>query len=299
MSNSKERKVLVAVDGSDYAFATIKYTARIPAFKRMKVLLFNVFSEVVESYWDLEKDPKTHRRVAEIGTWETEAKKKIQDYVEEGRGLLVDSGFPKVAVRAKIKKREEGIARDIIKEAARGYDAVAVGRKGTGQMQDLVLGSIAHKLLEKVSFAPLMLVGKGAHTEKTLVALDGSENSERLVSFVGRLLADSTGKVRLFHVIRTHDKQYIEAKRSRMEAVFKGAQKRLTDLGLDPEQITTRIITGVQSRAGAILEEARREAAGTIVVGRRGLSEVHEFFIGRVSNKVIHLAKDLAVWVVN
>jgi nucleotide-binding universal stress UspA family protein len=86
---------------------------------------------------------------------------------------------------------------------------------------------------------------------------------------------------------------------SRMEGVFKDAQKRLIESGLDPEQITTRIITGVPSRAGAIMEEARREAAGTIVVGRRGLSKVQEFFIGRVSNKVIHLAKDLAVWVVN
>jgi nucleotide-binding universal stress UspA family protein len=166
-------------------------------------------------------------------------------------------------------------------------------------LQDLVLGSIAHKLLEKLSFAPLMLVGKGAHTEKILVAMDGSENSGRLATFLATVLAGSTGKVRLFHVIRTQDKQYIEAMRIRMEGVFRDSEKQLLGSGLNPEQITTRIITGVPSRAGAIVEEARREAAGTIVVGRRGLSKVQEFFIGRVSNKVIHLAKDLAVWVVN
>lgn len=33
-----------------------------------------------------------------------------------------------------------------------------------------------------------------------------------------------------------------------------------------------------------------------IIVGRRGLSGVREFFIGRVSNKVIRLARKNTVW---
>ena len=37
---------------------------------------------------------------------------------------------------------------------------------------------------------------------------------------------------------------------------------------------------------------------GTIVVGRRGLSTVEEFDMGRVSNKLVQAAKDRAVWVV-
>ena len=61
----------------------------------------------------------------------------------------------------------------------------------------------------------------------------------------------------------------------------------------------TKLITGVASRAGAIVEEAKKGSYGTIVVGRRGLSKVEEFFMGRVSNKVIHLAKEMAVWVIS
>ncbi len=59
------------------------------------------------------------------------------------------------------------------------------------------------------------------------------------------------------------------------------------------------MITGVSSRAGAIVEEAKRGGCGTIVMGRRGLSKVEEFFMGRVSNKVINLARDMAVWLVS
>ena len=59
------------------------------------------------------------------------------------------------------------------------------------------------------------------------------------------------------------------------------------------------MITGVVSRAGAIVDEARHGGYGTVVIGRRGISKVEEFFMGRVSSKVINLAKDLSVWVVS
>jgi nucleotide-binding universal stress UspA family protein len=49
----------------------------------------------------------------------------------------------------------------------------------------------------------------------------------------------------------------------------------------------------------SIVEEARARNFSTIVVGRRGLSRVEEFFIGRVSNKIVHMARDKAVWVVS
>jgi nucleotide-binding universal stress UspA family protein len=47
------------------------------------------------------------------------------------------------------------------------------------------------------------------------------------------------------------------------------------------------------------VEEAQKNGFGTIVIGRRGLSKVRQFMMGRVSNKVLQLARDLAVWVVN
>ena len=44
---------------------------------------------------------------------------------------------------------------------------------------------------------------------------------------------------------------------------------------------------------------ARMEGFKTIVIGRRGLSRLQQFFMGRVSKKVVYLARGLAVWVVN
>jgi hypothetical protein len=59
-----------------------------------------------------------------------------------------------------------------------------------------------------------------------------------------------------------------------------------------------KIITGVASRAAAIYEEALRGGYGTIVAGRKGISRVEEFNMGRVTSKLLQLAKGLAVWIV-
>jgi nucleotide-binding universal stress UspA family protein len=83
-----------------------------------------------------------------------------------------------------------------------------------------------------------------------------------------------------------------------MEAVFDEARRRLETAGFHGNQITTKVVTGTHSRAGAIVKEAKEGGFGTIVVGRRGLSKVQEFFMGRVSNRVIQLGKNHAVWVV-
>jgi Universal stress protein family len=67
----------------------------------------------------------------------------------------------------------------------------------------------------------------------------------------------------------------------------------------DVSRTKTKIVPGVYSRAAAIFGETQDEGCGTIVLERRGLSRVEEFSIGRVSNKVLQLARDMGVWVLH
>jgi len=75
------------------------------------------------------------------------------------------------------------------------------------------------------------------------------------------------------------------------------AKARLADAGIN-DDIILRIVTGVPSRAKALIEEAQNANCGSIIVGRTGVSRVEDFNIGRVCQKVLHRAKDIAVWVV-
>ena len=219
--------------------------------------------------------------------------------MDKARQLLVDAGFPRDAAKIRLHERENGITRDILSEAKRGYSAIVVGRRGISKVKELILGSVTTKLLEKASFAPLHLIGKNSSPEKVIVALDGSASSMRGVDYVGSCLGGSDSKVNLLHVIRGDEKQYIEQAKDIIIATFDDAKNRLEKLGFKSSQVTSKIITGEESRAGAIVRQARRGGYGTIVVGRRGLSEVEEFSMGRVCNKVVYLAKGLAVWVIN
>ena len=299
MTDKTKKRMLLAVDGSENSLEIVRYVAKIPAFREMATVLFNVRSQIPEGYWDLEKNSSVAWRIGEARVWEKEHDRVIQGCVQKAEKILQVAGFSKESIEVKIHNRKSGFARDIAKEAERGYDGVLVGRKGISNLKDLVLGSIATKLIEKVSFTPILVVGKNPKTGSVLLALDGSDNATRAVDYVGKVLGGSDYEARLIHVIRSDNPEYVNERKMEMNGVFDEAKGALIISGFNPDRITTKIVTGVRSRAAAVAQEARDGGYGTIVVGRRGLSRVRDFLMGRVSHKLIHLAKNQAVWIVN
>jgi nucleotide-binding universal stress UspA family protein len=102
-----------------------------------------------------------------------------------------------------------------------------------------------------------------------------------------------------------HELRWVEEIKKRIredelaiESAMGEARERLVKAGFEPRKIDLKVVRGGGKQAGAIAEEAQKGEYDTIVVGRRGLSRVQEFIMGRVSNKVINLAKDKTVWVV-
>ncbi len=299
MTDKTKNKILLAVDGSENSLEVVRYAAKIPAFREMATVLYNVSSKIPEAYWDLEKNSSAAWRMREARTWEKEHDTLIQGCMRKAEKILQVAGFPKEFVEVKIHNRKQGFARDIAKEAKRGYEGVLVGRKGMSNLKDLMLGSIATKLIEKISFVPILVVGEKPQTGSVLLALDGSDNATRAVDYVGKVLGGSDYAARLIHVIRSDNPEYVNERKVEMSQVFDKARSSLIISGFNPDRITTKIITGAGSRAAAVAQEAEKGGFGSIVVGRRGLSWVKDFLMGRVSNKLIHLAKNQAVWVVN
>ncbi len=294
-----KKKVLVALDGSDYAMEAVRYLCRLPAKRDMDVVLFSVFSAIPEAYWDLKQDPKVAARVAGVRAWQAEKMREITDYMKAAAEKLNKAGFPAKNIKIKVQERKEGITRDILKEARKHYTAVMVGRKGAGRAKKVLWGSVTQKLMEKLYFLPLIVVSKEKKSAKVLIALDTSEGSQRAVSFAASILAGSGAEIELLHVIRLKDNDEVAQAEIAINKVFQDATKRFTEAGFPLGNITSRIITGVESRSEAIVKEAKAGRFGTIVVGRRGLSKVKEFSIGRVASRVAQLSTDAAVWVVN
>jgi nucleotide-binding universal stress UspA family protein len=299
----RQKRLLLAVDGSDRALQTVRYAGEEEAFKGMKIVLFHVFNSIPDAYYDLEKEPKSVKVVRHVRSWEAEQKKNMRTYMEEARQMLLDAGHAPTAVDIKIQNRKKGVARDIIIEARKGYDAVLVRRRGFTSLKNVTVGSVTNKLLEKLTFIPVLIAGRKPINKKVLVAVDGSPGATKAVQFVADLLGPlGNYQVRLLHVVRGGAKSDVEALEENVAiqsgAVFKEAVKILTAAGFDQQKISTKTITGVISRAGAIVNMAEKGGWSTIVVGRRGLSSISDFFMGRVSNKVVHAGRKDTLWVV-
>jgi nucleotide-binding universal stress UspA family protein len=308
---SRKKRILLVLDGSDQSFEVVNYISKAVTLWQCELVLFHVMDIVPDAFWDWERDPLGPQYVASLRNWENEKEKEILAFMDRARRLLLDDGLPEDAVTIKVSKRREGIARDILAEAEQGgYDAVAFGRKGRGAIEEAVLGSVANKVLLNLGDVPICLVGGRPRLGKVLIGLDNSPWGLRATEFVGRRLVAKNPLVTLANVLRlpydgfertiSEDQihRLMEKTQKGIKSSFRKATKSLVASGADPQRVFTKVITGA-SRAIALLDEAKHGRYGTIVVGRRGVSNVEDFKMGRVVSKLVQASRELALWIVN
>ncbi|MBF0549389.1 MAG: universal stress protein [Deltaproteobacteria bacterium] len=313
--------ILIAVDGSNQSFEVVRYVARIIPPGRARFTLLHIALDIPESFWDTEQDPRPGQDDAWANSMAAPQRRVIDVFLDRARQEFRESGHQDGLVTTLVKKRQEGVARDILKESRQGYQALVLGRRGTSQLPDLVFGSVTNKLLYRLTDVTVWVVGGSPDPGKLLAAMDASESAIRLVDYVGQVFEESLPELLLFHVIRDFRVTFPDAARAcstddnkeltslasektkwaaaAMVPVLQQGVKALRDRGGRLEDILAKIITGEPSRSGAISREARQGGYGTVVLGRKGVSRVAEFPFGRVSHKAIQMADDLAVWVIN
>lgn len=167
MGNHKG-KILLAVDGSDQAFEAVRYVSQLFPPKRMEVVLFHALSKVPEGFWDVEKSPEFKHKLSSVAAWATREETVIREIMERARQLFLDKGVPEDKVSVKIGERKKDIAKEIMAESQRGYDAVVVGRLGKSQLKDLVWGSVANKLIARLTDVPVCVVGGSPQVGNTI-----------------------------------------------------------------------------------------------------------------------------------
>ncbi|MEM5790104.1 MAG: universal stress protein, partial [Syntrophobacteraceae bacterium] len=267
------------------------------------------------------KMPAYKYRLVSVDAWEQQQEKTIRDFMNDAKAVIMAAGFPEAAITLRTEERKVGIARDIATESRNGYKAIVVGRKGISELKDFMMGSIAQKILELAS-RPVWIVGGASTARKILVCLDNSDGAMRAVEHLGEMLSGVASRdILLLHVARGYgglrkfirdvfisegnqsavdelEKEF-KAVSAILEPSFEKAKSLLTAGGIDSGRISRKVAQGGGNSGNTIIEEAEALGFDTIVLGRRGISRVEEFLMGRVSNKVIQLAKEMNVWVVS
>ena len=233
----------------------------------------------------------------------------------EARTVLLKKGFKDEEIKASHLKKHFGIARDICSFAGnKRADAVLISSRGRSRLETFFAGEVTSKMLEYCRVCPLWIVEGAVTSRQVLVCMDSSENALRAAEHASVMLAGTDCQTILFHskrhLRRFLPQEVIEAAPELEELwrnkageqigpQMKKAKEILLEAGLSEDQITTKIVDGSRSAASDILQEARTSGCGTIVLGRRGLSGVREFFMGSVTSKVLQDNGGMAVWVVH
>ncbi|MFP4446625.1 MAG: universal stress protein [Desulfosudaceae bacterium] len=302
------QKILVLMDGSERSRETLKYITEVEPLREKEIVLFHVYSEIPEYYWDLDQDPQHPNALPGFDAWQKEKLARVNTFMKEGKRYLTDAGLDADRIHIRVHPREVGVARDVLEEAQTGYAAVVLRRRGMGYLKEVVLGSVSSKLLSKLPEVPVLLAGKKPVTNKVLIGVDGSDSAERAVDFVGAQLGGFDYHAEMIHVIRgittlsPGSPEYIppeifDVMKKEGEKQLQRLKDRLVAAGFAADHVSGKILSGVESRAEAIVNEAETNGIDTIVIGRKGLSRIQDFFLGRVSHKIIHSGRDFTVWI--
>lgn len=151
---------------------------------------------------------------------------------------------------------------------------------------------------------------KIANNRNILIAVDESENAARAVSYVRDFLAGFPGfHVTLITIIPEPPEDYfmsesertawIKDKNASSKSILEVYLKMLIEAGFRDEDVKAyAVMKECTSIAECILNEQEKLACGTVVIGRRGISRKEEFIFGSTSSKILHTARNCAVWVI-
>ena len=307
------KMLIIPVDGSENALKSLDYLHLMYGNRHNLELTLKY---VLPSLPPLLTDNRFMDREAatKVKSIENKSIRMAKKILAHAKNSLIDKGFDGERVQTVYKKKQSGIAQDICQWAeSKQADAVLVASRGRSRLEAFFMGEVSSKLLEYCRVCPVWIVQGQVKSKGVLIAIDSSENALRAVDHAGFMLSGTDCPVMLFHTMR-HLRRFVpqevldEAPEleqlwktkagQEIEPFMTKAEQMLVKAGVNESQISKKIVDGSRSAASDILEEARKSQYGTIVMGRRGISGMQEFFMGSVSSKVLQNSTGMAVWIV-
>ena len=314
MVQKMKKTIVVPIDGSENALKSLDYINRLfgPRHSLSLSLVYIVPKLPLILVEESRKNQETVDQFQEIEKRKNQMAERI---LAEAKDRLMEVGFTQKTVEAIFRNIKVGVARDICSwaEKSKKADAIFISSRGRSHFEAFFTGKIAHKVLEYVKVCPVWMVKGKVKSKDVLLAVDNSENSMRAVDHVGFLLSGTDVNVTVFHSKRDL-RRYVPAevleefpgvqkfwqkKAGDMVAPYmKKARSKLLQAGLAENQISVKMVDGTRSAARDILKEAEENEIGTIVLGKKGYSDIEDYSMGSTTRKVLDRASDMAVCIV-
>ena len=124
-----------------------------------------------------------------------------------------------------------------------------------------------------------------------VLAIDGSQPSDRAVDYAGRLAKESGSRIIAVHVkeiMAGRAAGPVHVDEDEILTKVRGQIKQFNDDGIKAELQVTSSMTG--GPAHIIADAAVKESADVIVTGTRGHTALAGVFLGSVAQRLLHLA---------
>jgi len=306
-----ERKILAAVDGSVPSYNALRYLSHL--FTDLADISVHLFYVVpvgsLEPGMDWLDDGD---RLLVLPSEARERVRRAERFMEEAVLQLGRRGIGPDQVSTEITLSRMGVAHDIINEARKGlYDAVLMGRRGLGRVEEYILGSVSLDIVRQAADVPLWVVDGKVNSRLFLLPVDRSFNSLKAADHLAFILQDNPyAAVCLVHFEAVlggdtePDRKELESlwgagwcaeHLEGEDAVYAAPEALLVERGFPAERVIRLPESHSFTPHGAILKVCK--GCGTVVIGRRRRA-VDRVLVKRVSAKVMELAREIAVWLV-
>lgn len=155
-----EKKILVAFDDSENAMRGVEFVTK-SFTPNHKITLFSVIPDTTAACEIFSPELTTYF-LSQRELFCSMQDKKIElvtEAMEKARQLLIKAGFPESNISTRTEPQKKGVARDIIDEAASGYDMIVIGRRGLSAIKEFFLGSVSQKVIHSAGDISVVLVG--------------------------------------------------------------------------------------------------------------------------------------------
>ena len=278
-------KITVAVDGSAHSSFSIQALAHFAPPEELTLVHalhlpdFNYPMITPELRNEAQEEIKAQLRI------------EGEDLLDKARNLL-----PNDCSRIQ-RVHQIGHPVDVILQTARSAHSqlIILGARGLGPVKELMLGSVSHRVLMHAPCSIMIIKHPLAQLQKILLPIEGKEDAEAALRFLGLHPFRQQVEVEVFAVwpqpqlswpmtvgqSDVLELQAIEEARDRMTPLT----NRLIEMN-----IACQAHVGIGDPAYAILEQAKASHSDLIMMGTHARGGLSRLLIGSVSHAVLHQA---------
>ena len=292
-------KILLAVDGSRYSEVALGLVKALKIGRKAEAILLTVIPEHVFL---------GGRTLGELLGRPAELKAQLRKGEEERALELLarlSKSFGSRGPKVETLVRRGSPADEIIKTCRSiRPDIVLVGLKGTSDIPEFLLGSVAYKVIKYAPCSVLVAKRESEAVNKVLVPFDGSKYSDEVVQFLLRMPLPRHTEVLLMTAVQAFAAAFVRAYTPDLER----DQQIIADLQKAEEEAAQRLMSQVESKfrrdgykvstivargdpSQEILREATRQNVDLIALGAKGLTGVRGFVLGSVAQRVARYAR--------